>query len=155
MANHAKGFYSGPNPNKAKFVYKLARLELGRFVRIITGHNNLNFFQAKLGLTISPTCWFCEMGNETLTHLLGDCPVFTEFGTEIFLDKYPTLDMSWSVRDLLCFSYHPRINEAFEGSWEATGPDGEGNGQLEETMNLGWLEEENRDSNNNDHSNAR
>ena len=91
------------------------------------------------------------MGNETITHLLGECPVFTEFGTEIFLDKYPMSDMSWSVRDLLCFSYHSRRNEAFEGSWETPGRDGEGNGQLEETMGLGWLEEENHDPNNNDH----
>ena len=49
-ANHSKTFYEGPNPGKARYVYKLARLELGRFVRIITGHNNLSFFQTKIGL---------------------------------------------------------------------------------------------------------
>ena len=41
-ANHSRSFYGGPNPSKAKFVdYKLARHELGRCIRIITGHNNL------------------------------------------------------------------------------------------------------------------
>ena len=64
-AQHTKGFYFSPNPAKVKFVYKLARLELGRFIRIITGHNNLNFFQNKLGLAATVTCRLCLNGKET------------------------------------------------------------------------------------------
>ena len=78
-ANHARSFYGGPNPGKAKFVYKLARLELGRFVRIITGHNNLNFFQTKIGLFNDPACRFCGRGDETITHLMAVCPKFLPF----------------------------------------------------------------------------
>ena len=73
-ANHTKSFYSKPDPHKARFVYKLASLELGRFVRIITGHNNLNFFQHKIDYAPSPECRLCHEGYETLTHLLRDCP---------------------------------------------------------------------------------
>ena len=117
QANHAKTFYAGPNPSKAKFVYKLARLELGRFVRIVTGHNNLNFFQTKIGLANNPSCRFCMEGDETITHLLSNCPRFFSTGRELFLDQLPTADMKWSVRDLLDFSYTPEINGAFEGTW--------------------------------------
>ena len=114
-ANHTKSFYSGPNPNKARFVYKLARLELGRFVRIVTGHNNLNFFQTKLGLYRDASCRFCGDGDETITHLLTVCPRFVSFQRSMFLDRLPTADMTWSVRTLLDFSFHPEINSAFEG----------------------------------------
>ena len=55
-AHHTKGFYIGPNYAKAKFVYKLARLELGRFIRIVTGHNNLRYFQHRLSLTHDHKC---------------------------------------------------------------------------------------------------
>ena len=93
IANHSRSFYSGPNPGKAKFVYKLARLELGRFIRIITGHNNLNFFQTKTGLFQNAGCRFCDQGNETLTHLLNACPMWTSTVMDFFLDKLPTDDM--------------------------------------------------------------
>ena len=59
QAQHSKAFYSRPCPIKAKYVYKLARLELGRFVRLITGHNNLNQFQHRIGLQTGFLCRFC------------------------------------------------------------------------------------------------
>ena len=76
-ARHTRSFYSTPSPRKAKYVYGLARLELGRLVRIITGHNNLNFFQTKIGLWGDPECRFCHEGPETITHLLAYCPLLT------------------------------------------------------------------------------
>ena len=122
MANHTKSFYAGPNPNKAKYVYKLARLELGRFVRIITGHNNLNFFQTKIGLLDEDTCRFCSGGKETITHLMNVCPRFITHQRDILMGSSPSADMKWSVRDLLEFSYIPGINEAFEGTWASGDP---------------------------------
>ena len=105
IAKHTKGFYGGPRPGKAKFVYKLSRLELGRFVRIITGHNNLGFFQTKIGLSNGASCRFCGEGDETVTHFMTACPGLTTRVKDIFLDKLPTSDMKWSVRDLLNFSF--------------------------------------------------
>ena len=119
---HSKSFYGSPNPGKAKFVYKLARLELGRFVRIITGHNNLNFFQTKLGLHNNPVCRLCQEGNETITHLMSTCPRLTTHRREVLLDRVPTDDMKWSVRQLLDYSFIPGVNEAFEGTWAAGDP---------------------------------
>ena len=149
-ANHAKSFYGGPNPGKARFVVKLARLELGRFVRIITGHNNLNFFQHKLGLCRSPTCRFCGAGDETITHFLSACPRFIAYVRDIFLDEYPTANMRWSVRDLLDFSYSPGINEAFEGTWDPDQRCLDDTLMGDTTLGLDWLEgEATQDGNNN------
>ena len=139
MARHTKSFYHGPNQTKAKFVYKLARLELGRFVRIITGHNNLNFFQAKLGLARNPTCRFCGGGDETITHFIFVCPKLLSFQREMFLDTPPTADMKWSVRELLNFSYQPGINEAFEGTRTEGDLDLNEDNILNESYNLHWL----------------
>ena len=114
---HSKEFYSGPHPGKAKFVYKLARLELGRFVRLITGHNNLNNFQTRIGLWHSKQCRFCQIDPETFIHLVHDCPCFWQQRADHFQGTYVNDDMKWSVRGLLDFSYIPAINQAFEGTW--------------------------------------
>ena len=143
MANHAKSFYGGPNPGKASFVYKLARMELGRLVRIVTGHNNLGFFQTKIGLAKTPLCRLCGGGDETITHFILACPRLLSFQKEVFLDDPPTADMKWSVRKLIDFSYHPQINEAYEGTG-AVGMD-----DLDESYALGWLDCEENDENNN------
>ena len=116
-ANHTRSFYSRPCYIKAKYVYKLARLELGRFVRIITGHNNLGFFQTKIGLSHDPTCRFCGENNETFTHLALSCPRFINTTRNLFPTGPPQNDLGWSVRSLLEFSYIPAINEAYEGTW--------------------------------------
>ena len=116
-ANHTKSFYGGPNASKARFVCKLARLELGRFVRAITGHNNLRFFQNKIGLSRNRLCRFCGEGDETITHFIHACPQFYSFQRETFLDEPPTADMRWSVRSIIDFTYHPDMNAAYEGDW--------------------------------------
>ena len=148
-ANHAKGFYAGPNKGKAKFVYKLARLELGRLVRIVTGHNNLNFFQTKIGLFGKPECRFCQQGDETITHFLTVCPCFYDSRRSIFLDTLPGSDMTWSVRSLLEFSYAKRLNEAYEGSWANEGAT-EGNEHLlDNHLDQLWMEDSQDEVNNN------
>ena len=114
-AQHSKLFYFSPNPAKAKYVYKLARLELGRFIRIITGHSNLNYFQNKLGYSESENCRLCHEGQETFSHFVRECPRLWHTSRDFFRDKPPTNDMTWSVRDVLDFSFRPGINEAYEG----------------------------------------
>ena len=117
VAQHAKYFYYCPNALKARYVYKLARLELGRFVRLISGHNNLGYFQHRIGLGGNRTCRFCDGADEKFIHLLVDCPRFWGERRDLFLDTLPCSDMRWSVRALLDFSYIPGVNEAFEGTW--------------------------------------
>ena len=52
-------------------------------------------------------------------HLFRDCPRFIAARRDIFLDRLPSPDRTWSVRDLLRFSYLPKIDEAFLGTLEA------------------------------------
>lgn len=144
-ANHTKSFYGGPNAGKAKYVYKLARLELGRFVRIVTGHNNLGFFQTKIGLANRESCRFCSMGHETITHLMSTCPKFVSFQRDILMNELPKGDMKWSVRDLLDFSYIPGINEAFEGTWVDGDPLPEWSDPMDVSYDTNWLENDNDD----------
>ena len=85
-------------------------------MRIITGHNNLNFFQNKLGYTQDPGCRLCEGGLETITHYMTSCPALTISAREILGAKIPDADMKWSVRKMIDFSYIPAVNKAFEGN---------------------------------------
>ena len=141
-ANHTKGFYGGPSQSKARFVYKLARLELGRFARIVTGHNNLNFFQAKLGLHHSGICRFCQTNDETITHLMAVCPVFLSYQRNILLGELPSPDMKWSVRQLLNFSYIPGINDAYEGNWASGDPPAMASDDMDVSLGLEWLDDD-------------
>ena len=116
IASHAKRFYDVPDRNKAHYVLKLARLELGRFIRLISGHNNLNRFQCLLGLSQDPMCRLCGQAQETFLHFLYDCPRLMRARNDIFRDELPQPNRAWSVRELLCFSYIPTVNDAFEGT---------------------------------------
>ena len=111
----AKQFYSKPCLNQAKYVLKLGRLELSRFLRLISGHNGLFYFKHQVDKEINPECRFCLADNETYHHLATSCPVFYESRTSIFLDTIPDNDLNWSVRDILNFSYLPGIREAIDG----------------------------------------
>ena len=116
-AKHSKFFYYLPNPSKAKYTLKLARLELGRFVRLVTGHNNLNYFQTRIGLHGDPACRLCGEADETFIHFVMDCPRLNTMRRDIFAGQLPSNNMAWSVRNLLDFTYNPTVNEAFEGTW--------------------------------------
>ena len=119
---HTKFFYGGPDKHKARFVYKLARLELGRFIRLITGHNNLNWFQTRIGLWDSGTCRFCEDQDETFVHIASECPRFWESRRQILGGDPPNNAMEWSVRALIDLTYLPGLNAAFEGTWSHGDP---------------------------------
>ena len=45
---------------------------LSTWIKGITGHNNLAYFQSKLNPEIDPTCRLCLQANETLHHLMTD-----------------------------------------------------------------------------------
>ena len=128
-ARHTKIFYDRPDHNKARYVLKLARLELGRFVRLVTNHNNLRYFQHLIGLAESPTCRLCLNSPESFSHFLFSCPRLRSLRIDIFQDELPTSDRNWSVRKLLAFTYNTTVNEAFEGDWE----DGDGHEQCPPT----------------------
>ena len=71
---HTKLFYDSPNKNKSKSILKMLTYMLSTWIKGITGHNNLAYFQSKLNPEIDPTCRLCLQlqANETLHHLMTD-----------------------------------------------------------------------------------
>lgn len=118
-ARQSKQFISKPNKTKAKYIYKLNRQKLGRFIRIITGHNNLNYHRSVIDPSQKNKCRFCQQEKETFYHFLHECPTFNSKRREIFLDNMPSNDQSWSVDDLLRFSAIPPINDALGARFDA------------------------------------
>ena len=114
-ARMGKSFYHGPDSCKAKYVLKLSRAHLARFIRIISGHNSLFYFRSKVDSEISPICRFCNEEDETFLHLVNDCPRFLLDRRDKFLDQLICNDHMWSVQTLLDFSFLPGINDALEG----------------------------------------
>ena len=58
-ARMAKIFYRKPDSNLAQKVLSLSRCELGRFLRLVSGHNGLFYFKSVIDGEISATCRFC------------------------------------------------------------------------------------------------
>ena len=108
-------FYGKPDKNQGKYVLKLGRMELSRFIKIITGHNGLFYFKSKIDGQINAECRFCLEAEETFYHLATECPVHRQCREEFFLDKPPITNSKWSVRALLDFSQVNGIREALEG----------------------------------------
>lgn len=109
-ARIAKYFFPRNDKIKARNAMKLSRLQLSRFIRIITGHNQLKYYMSKLDSSISPLCRFCREADETFHHFVFDCPSLFFSRQEIFLD----LDMNWTVDKLIKFSYLPHINSLLD-----------------------------------------
>ena len=60
---------------------------LSTWIKSITGHNNLAYFQSKLNPEIDPTCRLCLQANETL-HLMTDCEATLSFQMDIMKTKF-------------------------------------------------------------------
>ena len=95
---------------------KLSRLQLARFIRIISGHNSLFYFRSKVDPEIKPTCRFCLEEDETFHHLVTDCPRYERKRVEYFYDNIITNDHKWSIKSLIDFSFLPGIDSAMQGS---------------------------------------
>ena len=84
-----------------------------RLIEIVTGHNNLNYFQSKIyPLDVSPNCRFCEEEDETFEHLLNECPCFLNDRRDILLNIRIVDTINWNPQLLLKFSNIPAIKEA-------------------------------------------
>ena len=83
---------------------------LSTWIKSITGHNNLAYFQSKLNPEIDATCRLCLQANETLHHLMTDCEATTSLQMDIMKNQIPLPDMTWSVKDINKFIQHPLIH---------------------------------------------
>ena len=113
-ARQSKQFYSESCPTKAKILLKSTREDLSRFVSLITGHNSLNYHSSLIDSDWSDSCRLCMTEKETFFHWVTTCPRLQMYRNECFLDKPVGSDMTWSIRDILRFSYKPGVSEAID-----------------------------------------
>ena len=109
-ARMSKFWYSTQDKHRAKEVCQLSRLRLGRFIRIVSGHNALRYYNHVLDPHLSPVCRLCMNADETFHHLALDCPMTLQARRDTFGDKDILNNMEWTVDELLDFSYSDQIN---------------------------------------------
>ena len=80
---------------------------LSTWIKGITCHNNLAYFQSKFNTEIDPTCRLCLQANETLHYLMTDCEATPSLQLDIMKNKIPLPDLTWSVKDINPFLEHP------------------------------------------------
>ena len=82
-----------------------------RLVEIVTGHNNVSYFQFKVDPDVNPLCRFCGEQNETFHHFITDCPRLRQFRLDTVRDFTSN---TWKSSQLLNFSFIPQINGYIE-----------------------------------------
>ena len=88
------------------------RIKLGRYIRAVTGHNNLLYHLHNMYSFISPICRFCGDAYEEFFHLAYMCPaLWNERHYINSLDKDHFND--WTPDQVIEFALIPKIDEAF------------------------------------------
>jgi ribonuclease HI len=113
-ARMSKQFIGSYNQKRAKDAISFGRRKLGTLIRIITGHNALNYFASKVDENRCSLCRFCLEEDETFWHFATDCPVFWKERRDTFLNMNPDTD-NWEVKLLLQLSDQVKIAKALEG----------------------------------------
>lgn len=105
-----KIFYPHPHRGKSKELSYLSRKKSRRLIEIITGQNNLHYIQNKVN-KLHLLCRFCEEEEETFDHFVFECPCFETYRRERFTNL-KVGSHSWSLQDILNFSFIKTINRA-------------------------------------------
>ena len=111
----SKQFIKHFDAAKTRAALKVGRAKLGTLIRIITGHNALNYFKSKIDAEIDSTCRFCLEEEETFWHFMTDCPVFLNKRREIF-GGFDMIGEGWTVGHVLNMAEFCKIHEALMGN---------------------------------------
>ena len=88
----------------------MSSLNLSLWIRSITGHNNLAYFQSKLDPLIDPTCRLCHLDNETVFHLLTNCDALYDQQRDILGNMTIGNGHTWSIKKIMTFLRSPTVN---------------------------------------------
>jgi ribonuclease HI len=80
----AKSQYGNIDAKKSNCLLTLSKQDLKIFTRAISGHNKLNYFMNKIRFVNDSSCRFCYEEEETLEHLLCECPAIEAMRQAIF-----------------------------------------------------------------------
>ena len=81
---------------------------LSTWIKSITGHNNLAYFQSKSNPEIDSTCRLYLQANKTLHHPMTDCEAITSL--QLDQNQIPLPDMTWSIQDINKWIQHPLLH---------------------------------------------
>ena len=93
---------------------------LGRFVQLISGHNNLNYQMSLCNPGHTDKWRFCNQDKETFFPFCTTYPVFTLTWSSYYLHYEDDFMQSWDHKSILAFSYIPAINNEIE-SYRSSG----------------------------------
>lgn len=87
-------------------------MKLGRYIRAVTGHNNLLYHLSNIDSQISPICRFCLGHREEFHHLATDCPPLWQDRHDISAQEANTPE-TWTQHQIIDFTFIPKIDQAF------------------------------------------
>ena len=83
----------------------LTKLDLTKYIKKITNHNLLSYYQFKCNPEINPLCRLCGEANETAYHFLADCPLLITHRLNTF-NTYTGLPIHCYPNQILRFMKH-------------------------------------------------
>nr|XP_022908979.1 uncharacterized protein LOC111420256 [Onthophagus taurus] len=101
----AKELLKYPSATTAQFFVGLDKCALRIVTGLLTGHCKVNKHLYNMKLVDSPLCRACEQDDETVKHILCDCPSLTDLRMRTFGEEWPTTDgiRNTPPRDILAF----------------------------------------------------
>ena len=90
------------------------RLELSRYIKIVTGHNNLFYHRHNIDPENNSGCRFCLTDTETFIHFVTDCSALWRERRDHLLTYVGHRDQEWTPTQLLNFSFSPQVTQALE-----------------------------------------
>ena len=111
QARQSKLYISPLAKHKSKRTIQWNRLKLGRYIRAVTGHNNLLYHLHNMQPDISPLCRFCLEEREEFTHLHKECPAL--YWERHYTTAQEPDNPEWSPDQIVEFTLIPKINDAF------------------------------------------
>lgn len=111
-ARQSKIFITSQSKETANRTIQWNRLQLGRYIRAVTGHNNLLYHLFNMDNTISPACRFCWESYEEFQHLAYHCPALWWERHNIEAQD-PEHATCWTPEQVLAFSLTPKLDDAF------------------------------------------
>ena len=115
-ARQTKFFYATQDKAKGKSVMAFSRLQLGRYIRIISGTNNLLYHRSNIDPDINPMCRLCREVQESFIHLITECPALWS-EQNAFRGNCGEIEdgaTNYKPEHILDFSYLERVNSPLQ-----------------------------------------
>jgi len=108
-----KLWFPVPSKSRSDVILKKDRQTVRGLVKIITGHNNMNYHRNIQKLTDDSTCRRCEEAEETAWHVVWECPELQDIrqatlrqGNNQHNRPTSSTDCQWSINRLVSFMGH-------------------------------------------------